>query len=456
METQENQTSSPLSFLQSLFQSTTAKMLMVGFLTLVLLIPLEFVKSLIFERSNRQEEVISEINDKWGESVYFYGPILKIPYVVFEETLSINQKTNETVKQQKAITKYAYFFPELLNAKSNVTTKLLNRNNYESVVYSSQMDFRGQYIQPDFSSKNIPSENIQWNKATILIKTTNLKSIKDAVKINLGGKKWTFEPVYSSNLNDSTQALETGFIDLKNTLKTAANSFDFRINYNGSKQIKMVPIGKTTHLSMQSSWASPSFSGNFLPDDKTKKISNKGFAANWKILHINRAFSQQFFETLPDLATYAFGVDFVIPVNQYQQNERAAKYGFLVIGLTFLVFFLIQSISKIRIHIFQYAMIGLALILFYTLLISITEHSSFTKAYLISALAIIALISLYSVSILKGRKFPMFIAAALTALYTFIYVIIQLENYALLVGSVGLFAILAGVMYFSRKIDWNK
>lgn len=218
----------------------------------------------------------------------------------------------------------------------------------------------------------------------------------------------------------------------------------------------MVPIGKTTQLNMQSNWTSPSFTGNFLPDDKTKKIDANGFVANWKILHINRAFSQQFFEVLPDLGTYAFGVDFVIPVNQYQQNERAAKYGFLVIGLTFLIFFLIQSISKIRIHIFQYSMIGLALILFYTLLISITEHSSFTKAYLIAATAIITLISLYSVSILKGRKFPIFIAASLTGLYTFIYVIIQLENYALLVGSIGLFSILAAVMYFSRKIDWNK
>ncbi|WP_348799670.1 cell envelope integrity protein CreD [Flavobacterium adhaerens] len=456
METTENQNSVPLTFFQSILQSNTAKMLMVGFLTLFLLIPLAFVKELITERSYRQKEVISEINDKWGESVYFYGPILKIPYTVYEETLSINQKTNETLKQQKAITKYAYFFPEDLKAQSNVTTKVLNRNNYESVVYSSNTKFNGHYIQPDFSSKNISTDAIQWDKATILIKTTNLKSIKDEVKINLGEKKFTFEPVYSTNSNDTIQALETNFINLKNDLKTAKTTFNFNITYNGSKQIKMVPIGKTTQLSLASNWPSPSFTGNFLPDDKTKKITAKGFNADWKILHINRAFSQQFFENLPDLSAYSFGVDFVIPINQYQQNERAAKYGFLVIGLTFLIFFLIQSISKIKIHIFQYSMIGLALVLFYTLLISITEHSSFTKAYLIAAIAVISLISLYSISILKKKKFPLFIAAALTGLYTFIYVIIQLENYALLVGSIGLFAILAAVMYCSRKIDWNK
>jgi len=142
-------------------------------------------------------------------------------------------------------------------------------------------------------------------------------------------------------------------------------------------------------------------------------------------------------------------------VDQYQQNERASKYGFLVIGLTFLIFFLIQSISKVNIHIFQYTMIGLALIMFYTLLISITEHSTFSTAYLVAASSVILMLLLYSVSVLKNKKFPLFISAALTLLYSFIFVIIQLEDYALLVGSIGLFLILGAVMYFSRKIDWN-
>ena len=142
-------------------------------------------------------------------------------------------------------------------------------------------------------------------------------------------------------------------------------------------------------------------------------------------------------------------------MDEYQQNDRVTKYGFLVIGLTFLIFFLIQTITKIKIHIFQYAMIGLALVLFYTLLISITEHSSFNLAYLISSVMTIGLISLYSIAILKNKRFPAFIFASLSALYGFIYVIIQLENYALLVGSIGLFVILAIVMFISRKIEWS-
>jgi len=435
-------------------QSNTAKMIMVGLLTLVLLIPLQFVKSLIEERASRQKEVILETGEKWGESVYFYGPIVKVPYKTYTETISVNEKTNERTTEKTAATEYAYFFPDELKNQSKVNTKVLNRSNYESVVFTSDMKFQGKYSKPDFSSKNIPDADILWDKATILIQTTNLKSIRDEVKINLGNTSYTFEPVYSTK-KDSVEALETGFLNAAAFQNGGQISFQFDMVYNGSQQIRIVPIGKMTTAKVTSNWHSPKFDGNFLPDDKTKTVSDKGFQADWKILHINRAFSQQSFEFLPDLEKFAFGVDFIIPVNQYQQNERAAKYGFLVIGLTFLIFFLIQSISKIKIHIFQYSMIGLALIMFYTLLISITEHSSFLKAYLISGISVVVMISLYSISILKNKKFPAFIGTSLAVLYSFIYVIIQLENYALLFGSIGLFLILGAVMYFSRKIDWN-
>jgi inner membrane protein len=421
---------------QGFFQSTTAKMIMVGLLTLVLLIPLFFVQDLISERSQRQKEVVAETTSKWGESVYFYGPILKIPY-------------------QNPVTKKienAFFFPEELSNVSNTEIKTpLQRSVYKSNVFTTKMQFTGSYIQPKFYKKSIPNENVFWDRATIIIRTTNLKSVNDEVKINIGSNSFTFEPVHSNQNNDTIESLETGYFkynDLKNT------NFNMSITYNGSKRISIVPIGKTTSAKMTSNWASPNFNGSFIPNDK--KITNKGFDATWKILHFNRPFSQENFEFLPELSKYAFAVDFITPVDEYQQNERASKYGFLVIGLTFLIFFLIQSISKISIHIFQYCMIGIALIMFYTLLISITEHSSFSFAYAVAGISVVALISLYSISILKDKKFPTFIAMSLSVLYTFIYVIIQLEDYALLVGSIGLFLILASVMYFSRKIEWNK
>ncbi|GIM50505.1 cell envelope integrity protein CreD [Capnocytophaga stomatis] len=450
------------SFLANLLNSNTTRLIMIGALTLFLLIPLFLVKGLINERAVRQSEVIREINSKWGNEVFFYGPILKIPYVTYVQSEVYDKKTGKSVIERIPEQHYAFFFPEELKNTSKVQTEIKKRNNYESVVFTSQMDFSGRYIQPDFSSKYVSDTDIQWEKATILIRTTNLSSIKNSVKMLFSGKEYVFEPIYEAQANEdysyysenngyrAVSSLETPFFNVKDHFENG--NFSFSITYDGSSKIGIVPIGKVTESTIKSDWKDPSFSGSFLPFKKD--ITNDGFSADWKILHINRPFSQQTFGSLPDIGKYAFEVDFVIPVDEYQQNERAAKYGFLVIGLTFLIFFLIQTISKIKIHIFQYTMIGLALTMFYTLLISITEHSSFSKAYLMASVMIILLIGLYSISILKNRKFPMFIVASLSALYGFIYVIIQLESYALLVGSIGLFLILALVMYVSRKIEW--
>ena len=206
---------------------------------------------------------------------------------------------------------------------------------------------------------------------------------------------------------------------------------------------------------MKSNCHSPSFNGNFLPSTEGKKISENGFEAQWKVLETNRRFGQSFFDTLPQLTEFAFGTEFLIPVDDYQKTSRTSKYGFMIIGLTLLVFLLIQISSKIPIHPFQYLMIGLALVLFYTLLISISEHKNYFFAYLVSGVAIVSLITIYSRSILKSTKFTMLILGSMLGLYSFIFVIIQLEDYALLVGSIGLFVILATIMYTSRKIDWS-
>ncbi len=415
------------------FQSTTAKMIMVGFLSLVLLIPLFFVQDLILERSQRQKEMVVETTSKWGEAIYINGPIIRIPY---KDTLS--KKVH-----------YAYFFPENLTGTVDAKMqKALERSIYKSNVFSTAMKFSGNFTHPDFSKKNIPNENVYWNLAKIIIQTKNLKSLKDEVQMKLGNQNLTFEPI---NSNDGIAGLESQTFDFLTVANT--NSFTLNINANGSGEIKIIPIGKTTAVAMSSDWNSPSFNGFVAPNQRN--VTSTGFTANWKVLHFNRPFAQQYFENFPNLSSYALETDFITPVDEYQQNERASKYGFLVIGLTFLIFFLIQSISKINIHIFQYTMIGIALVMFYTLLISITEHSSFSLAYSIAGSSIVALITLYSISILKNRKFPLFIGIALTVLYTFIYVIIQLEDYALLVGSIGLFFILAAVMYFSRKIEWK-
>ncbi|WP_374550815.1 cell envelope integrity protein CreD [Flavobacterium sp.] len=452
MEHQENPS---IEAKQGFFQSTTAKMIMVGFLTLVLLIPLFFVQDLIQERSMRQKEVTEEVSTLWGKEINFYGPMLRIPYKTYKETTIIDAKTKTTSIQKNISLEYAYFFPEKLNNNSEIKKDTsLKRGIYDNIVFTANMKFDGNFGKPNFDKLNIKEEDVVWEKATIVVKTTNLKSIKSDLKINLNNSSLSFEAKPDEDNYYGT--LETSNFDYKTMQKSDKIDFKFNMQYNGSKSIEFIPIGKTTSVSINSDWESPSFFGSFAANNTTKKIDKKGFHADWKVLDINRSFSQQYAGKIPNLNEYSFGAKLIKTVDEYQQNERASKYGFLVIGLTFLIFFLIQSISKINIHIFQYSMIGLALIMFYTLLISITEHSSFSLAYAIAGISVVSLITLYSVSILKNKKFPMFIGISLSVLYTFIFVIIQLEDYALLVGSIGLFLILAAVMYFSRKIDWGK
>jgi inner membrane protein len=437
--------------------SITARMLMVGFLVIILLIPLSYINSLITERSFRQNDVVNEINEKWGNNVMLYGPILKIPYKSYTETKTYNEKTKTYFTEIETHIKNTYVFPETLNNQVNVDSKTLKRGNFESAVFSTTMDFSGHFIPTDLTSKGIKTEDIIWDKATVIIKTSNLKGIKSEMILKLNDSSYLFQTNFNNDKNNRNylDVLESGFINAEDISNNKNATFSINMAFNGSKQIEVIPIGKTTTMSMVSNWADPSFMGNYLPNDETKHISKDGFKADWKVLHINRAFSQQHVDKIPNLQQFAFGTKFMVMVDEYQKSERSAKYGFLVIGLTFLIFFLIQTLSKIDIHPFQYLMIGLALTMFYTLLVSISEHSNFLKAYLIAGISVIILITLYSKSILKTLKFPLFIGASLTALYAFIYVIIQLENYALLVGSIGLFLILAIVMFVSRKIDWN-
>ncbi|WP_111706584.1 cell envelope integrity protein CreD [Lutibacter citreus] len=439
--------------------SISARMLMVGLLILILLIPLSYIKSLITERSNRQEEVVNEINKKWGSEVLIYGPILKVPYKTYTEKLITNGDTQKVTKETLEHINYAYFFPNDLNITSQINPKIKKRGIYKTSVYKSDLLLNGEFKKPDFSSIEATDKDILWNKSTVIIKTSNLKGINNQVEILLNKNNYSFVPKYEAQKNGnyknkSFHKLETSYLKIEEFTNNKNTPFSISLTVSGSKQLTIIPIGKETNLNVKSNWKTANFIGSFLPLN-SDKISENGFDAKWKVLHINRPFSQEYFQLLPNLTQYAFGVNFMIPVDEYQKSERSAKYGFLVIALTFLIFFLIQSISNIPIHPFQYLMIGLALTMFYTLLISISEHSNFFNAYLIASISVIALITLYSKSILKTFKFPLFIAISLTALYTFIYVIIQLENYALLVGSIGLFTILSIVMYASRKIDWN-
>jgi inner membrane protein len=422
-------------------------------LALFLLIPLGYVQKLTYERQERQNTVKNEISSIWGEKVLFYGPILKVPFIKEYKKKKKNE-LGEAYYEIDQQTHYAYILPEDYNVKGTVDASKKHRGLYDAVVFKSDFSLEGEFNLENYKDFNVPRNQFKWDKAQIILKTSNLKSMTENVQVRLDDNTYDFQPYY----NDESyyiQSLTTKEFGLKDSVNQQNNiRFDIKLSYNGSESVEMVPIGKTSSFEISSNWKDPSFNGNYLPIDKV--ITEKGFSANWKILHYNRPFSQTFASALPNLSKYGFGLEFMVSVDQYQQNERTAKYGILVIGLTFLTFFMIQVINKLSIHIIEYVFIGIAMVLFYTLLLSITEHSTFSIAYLVSSTATIALISIYSFSLLKKVKLLFFIMATMSLLYAYIFVIIQMESYALLSGSIGLFVILSIVMYFSRKIEWSK
>lgn len=217
------------------------------------------------------------------------------------------------------------------------------------------------------------------------------------------------------------------------------------------------PVGQTTTVSLNSDCATPSFNGYYLPDER--QVDDNGFQASWKVLAVNRNYPQFFSlnnsnNTLLSCST--FGVELKVPVEQYLQTDRAIKYAFLIILLTFAAVFFVEMRKATPIHPVQYLLVGIALIVFYTLLLSFSEHMNFGLSYLIASVMTIGIIVVFMTSVTKDRKTALGIGLLLTLLYTFVYVLLQLESYALLVGSVGIFIILGIAMFATQKIEWYK
>ncbi len=433
------------------------KGLFIGFLILILLIPTNMVESLIYERESRKTEAVTEVSSKWGNSQSFIGPVLKIPYLKITKTEKLNAKKVNETELVKTID-YMYFLPDKLDINGNISPDKRKRGIYEIAVYKSTLNFKGIFDKISFQKLNITPENIIWKDATLLLTISDTRGLQDDVQLDWNGQK--------SNFNSGEELLEK-LNDANSTRHTAIytpvliengglkeNKFSFSINIKGSESINFIPVGKTSTVHLQSNWPNPSFDGSFLPDKR--EISESGFNAQWKILHLNRDFPQYWTNNAPNsLSMSHFGVKLISPNDNYQKASRSAKYAILIISLTFLAFFFSEIFNKIKVHPFNYILVGIALCIFYTLLISIAEFLSFNFSYGIAGCLTIGLIFLYSKSIFQGIRPAVVISGMMACLYGFIFVIIQLEDTALLIGSLGIFIILAITMYFSRKIDWQ-
>ena len=413
-------------------------------LTLLLLIPASMVRSLIREREWTQQDAIEEVSGKWALGQTVTGPYLSIPYDRYVKQFSEKDSTNIIVK----IRDYIHVLPEKLEINGSINPEKRYRGIYEVVVYDSELMLSGHFRSIDLKELDILPQNIHFDKTKLNLGVSDLKGIEKQIRLHWQNETLDFNSGVANNdlVSQGINAALTRFNE--GTL----NAFDLTINLKGSQYLQFLPLGKTTDVNIQSQWATPSFDGAYLPD--SRNISEKGFEAHWNILHLNRNYPQIWTGSKYDPDHSRFGTHLLLPVDRYKKSDRVAKYAILFLGLTFLVFFFVELLKKVFIHPIQYILVGLALVVFYTLLLAFSEHISFNSSYLTATILTLSIVPLYTYAILKSKTVAGLVLGILLILYLFIFTILQLEDYALLIGSVGIFIILSLVMYISRKIDW--
>jgi len=414
-------------------------------ITLLLLIPTFMIRTLITEREWTQNDAIREVSAKWGEEQTISGPFISIPYYRYVKEFSQKDSIEKTIQLRE----FLHILPTQLSISGQINPEKRQRGIYEIVVYNSKLDISGTFNQLDLAALEIQSDNILFDKAEFVVGINDLRGIEKQVNLNWDSEKIPFNPGVPSN--DIVSSGINASLEIDPTADKIYN-FDFSLDLKGSQKLYFTPVGKVTDIDLSSKWPNPSFNGTFLPDNRD--VSEEGFNANWNVLHLNRNYPQIWASNRHSIDNSAFGIDLLLPVDNYQKSYRSIRYAILFIGFTFLVFFFIEVLNKLFIHPIQYILVGFSLIVFYTLLLAISEYLKFNLAFIISAVATLSLIAGYVKAILKSTKLTMLLSGVLAVLYSFIFVIIQLQDYALLIGSIGVFIILGIVMYFSRKIDW--
>ena len=430
-------------------------------------IPTMVVLVLTTDRANRANEAAREIASMWGQSQLINGPIITIPLSV------VSIENGKQVAHEERL----YLLPETLAYDVDMNTEKRSRGIFDAAVYTATVHATGTVHLSSLNSVQ-SSGTILWNKARLSVGIPDTRGVAASTTLMWNGAVIPFEPgVAGPDIGQTGISAPIALNPAKDDY-----TFSFDTSLRGSQRFDIAPVGKTTEVTMRANWASPSFTGSFLPDNR--EVSDSGFTATWSVSSFGRAtpqawmgagqpaaalysppvtvlggseagsFSGEVPVLAPSTMAAAFGVDLMQTVDLYTEVNRAVKYSILFIGLTFLAFFMFEVLSGLRIHPIHYLLVGLAIALFYLLLLSLAETIGFLSAYLISTIATTGLIASYSASVLKARGRASVIAGLLLALFAYLYILLQLEELSLLFGSIMLFASLSTVMYLTRAIDW--
>ncbi|MEO6212028.1 MAG: cell envelope integrity protein CreD [Vicinamibacterales bacterium] len=427
--------------------SAVARIAMMAVLMVALLIPLMMILGVVSERAGRREEAAQQISEQWGGAQTLAGPLLSVEFHTIE--------TNNSGKTQ-VITHRAFFLPAALQIEAEAVPEIRRRGLFEVIVYRSRLKLTGRFAPPDFSPWRVEPGNVLGATASLSVGVTDPRGIAGPIFLKWNGVDGTFVP----GMPDTGAGLSG--ISANVALPEAPREMPFEIllEINGTRDLRFTPVGNDTTVNLVSPWPHPSFSGAPLPKERT--VSAAGFTASWMVPYYGRQFPHSW--TLGTINREqhqkafnqsSFGVGLIRPVDIYQQSERAVKYAALFVVMTFVIAFLWEVVHGVLVHPIQYLFIGFAMCVFYLLLLALSEHVGFDRSYVIAAVASGGLISWYWNAVIRGgSRHGVLMGGVLAALYGYLYLLLRLEDYALAAGSVGLFLMLAVVMFLTRRIDW--
>ncbi|WP_017903072.1 cell envelope integrity protein CreD [Pseudomonas asplenii] len=425
----------------------------IALLMLLLLIPLMMIDGLINERQYLRDGVLEDIARSSSNSQLISGPVLVVPYrqTVREWTTDAKGKR---IQESKEVSGRLFMLPDRFEVDGKIQTERRARGIYEARLFHANNHISGTFVLPAQLGIDEDFADYRFDEPYLAVGISDIRGIENALTLQLGDRQLEFTPgTQVSWLGDGVH-VTLPRVDGRQQQRL---DFEFDLTLQGTGQLQVIPVGKTSSVHLAADWPHPSFIGNYLPAQR--EVTEQGFTANWQ----TSFFSTNLHEAMSSCVDTnrcesfndrSFGVSLIDPVDQYLKSDRAIKYALLFIALTFAGFFLFEVLKRLSVHPIQYALVGVALALFYLLLLSLSEHLGFGMAYLVSAGACVGLIGFYTCHVLRGLGHGLGFAAALAALYGLLYGLLSAEDYALLMGSLLLFSLLGVFMVLTRKLDW--
>jgi inner membrane protein len=430
------------------------KLGVIALLMVLLMIPLLMIGGMVSDRQALRDGVLADIARSSSGEQHLTGPILVVPYRKTLREWKTHEKTGARYLEEREVRDRLYFLPEQFELNGTVVTEERKRGIYQARLYHSDNQVSGYFQLPAQYGITENYADYRFEPAFLSVGISDIRGIENDLKLRLNGSELPFAAGSADRL------LANGVhapLPSVNGVNAERLQFAFNLKLQGTERLWVTPVGRETKVQLNSKWPHPSFVGEFLP--VKREVSDLGFSADWQTSFFATNFAQVLDDCVHDnnCAAYnsrEFGVSFVDPVDQYLKTDRAIKYALLFIALTFAGFFLFEVLKRLAVHPVQYGLVGLALALFYLLLLSLSEHLAFATAYAIAAVACVALLGVYLAAVLKSALRGLGFAAALAALYAMLYGLLRAEDYALLMGSLLVFGLLACVMLLTRTLDW--